>query len=98
MIEITKYHLDVLKNVSQRLTNLANSLPDNRISFAVELSTRPYGIMATAYEWSDLFPNADLFLLDKAEWFFDRNPKAVERGRLEFLSKISEWEVKYGVL
>lgn len=97
MIEITKYHLDVLKNASHRLTNLANSLPDNRISFAVELSTRPYGIMATAYEWSDLFPTADICLLDKAEWFFDSNQKAVERGRLEFLAKISEWEEKYGL-
>lgn len=98
MIEITKYHLDVLKNASQRLTNLANSLPDNRISFSVELSTRPYCIVATAFVWCGLCPNADISLLDKAEWFFDRNKKAVERGRLEFLSKISEWEVKYGVL
>ena len=98
MIEITKYHLDVLENVSHRLTNLANSLPDNRISFAVELSTRPYGVIAYAYEWSDLCPTAQIEEIEQAEWFFDRKPEAQEENRLEFLSKISEWEVKYGVL
>lgn len=97
MIEITKYHLDTLRNVSQRLTNLANLLPDNRISFSVELSSRPYGIRATAYEWSDTEPTADIVESEWAEWYFDRDPEYAEQKRLEFLSKVSEWEVKYGL-
>jgi hypothetical protein len=97
MIKLGEYHLDTLREVSDRLTNLANSLPDNRISFAVEFSTRPYGIMATAYEWRGLRPSSDIKTIDRAEWFFERDPEEAEQKRLELLDKVSEWEEKYGI-
>lgn len=98
MIKITSYHLDVLANVTQRLADLANSLPDNSISFSVELTNRPYSIVACVYEWSDLEPNTEIKTLDTAEWFFERHPEEAEQNRLYFLTKIAEWEVKYGLL
>lgn len=97
MIKLGEYHLDTLSEVSDRLANLANSLPDNRISFAVEFSSRPYCIIATAYEWNGLTPESDIEYMDRAEWFFDRDPKESERQRLELLDKVSEWEEKYSV-
>lgn len=97
MIKLGEYHLDTLREVTERLTNLANSLPDNRISFSVELSTRPYGIMATAYEWTSLTPASDIEYMDRAEWFFERDPEEAEQKRLELLDKVSEWEEKYGI-
>lgn len=98
MIEITRDHLDVLANVTHRLTVLANSLPDNRISFSIEFTNRPYAISASVYEWSSLDPNSEIKVFDTAEWFFDRNPEEAEQNRLYFLTKIAEWEVKYGLL
>lgn len=97
MIKLGEYHLDTLHEVSERLTNLANSLPDNRISFSVEFSSRPYGIMATAYEWTSLKPSANIRICDRAEWFFERDPEEAEQKRLELLDKVSEWEEKYGI-
>lgn len=97
MIKLGEYHLDTLHEVTDRLTNLANSLPDNRISFSVEFSSRPYGIMATAYEWTSLTPASDIEYMDRVEWFFDRDPEEAERQRLELLEKVSEWEEKYSV-
>ena len=97
MIKLGEYHLDTLREVTERLTNLANSLPDNRISFSVELSTRPYGIMATAYEWRGLIVGSGIEHMDRVEWFFDRDPEEAEQKRLELLDKVSEWEEKYGI-
>ena len=97
MIKLGEFHLDTLREVSDRLTNLANSLPDNRISFAVEFSSRPYCIIATAYEWSNLKPSANIKVMDRAEWFFDRDPEDSKRQRLALLDKVSEWEEKYSV-
>ena len=96
MIKLDEYHLDTLNEVTERLTNLANSLPNNKISFAVELSTRPYCIIATAFKWHGLKPNSDIKAMDRAEWFFDRDPEEAEQKRLELLDKVSEWEEKYG--
>lgn len=98
MIEITRDHLDVLANVTHRLTVLANSLLDNHISFSVEFTNRPYAIAACLYEWSGLEPNSEIKVFDTAEWFFDRHPEEAEQNRLYFLTKIAEWEVKYGLL
>lgn len=97
MIKLGEYHLDTLREVSERLTNLANSLPDNRISFVVEFSTRPYFIIAEAIEWTGLTPDSDIKRMDRVEWFCDRDPEEAEQKRLELLDKVSEWEEKYGI-
>lgn len=97
MIKLGEFHLDTLREVSDRLANLANSLPDNRISFAVEFSSRPYAIIAEAIEWNGIAPASDIEYMDRVEWFLDRDPEEAERQRLELLDKVSEWEEKYSV-
>lgn len=97
MIKLTKYHLDTLREVSNRIAILANSLSDNLISFSVSLSTRPYSITVFVYEWSDDAPNAPIVESDAFNWYFDRDPEEAEQKRLELLSKVSEWEEKYGL-
>ena len=97
MIKLGEYHLNTLNEVTERLANLANSLPDNRISFAVEFSSRPYAIIAEAIEWNGIVPASDIEYMDRVEWFFDRDPEEAERQRLELLDKVSEWEEKYGI-
>ena len=97
MIKLGEFHLDTLREVSDRLANLANSLPDNRISFAVEFSSRPYAIIAEAIEWNGIAPASDIEYMDRVVWFLDRDPEEAERQRLELLDKVSEWEEKYSV-
>lgn len=97
MIKITKHHLDTLREVSVRLAVLANSLPDNRVSFETGLSTKPYAVRVKAFEWSTTNPHTEILEMDGYDLYLERDPEEVEHGRIKLLAKVSEWEEKYGL-
>ncbi len=99
MFEITNYHLDVMRLATQTLSRIANNRPDEDVSFNVELSTRPYRICASAFEWyKDNDHESGIKGSEHVTWYLETDTERSEKERLSFLAKIAEWEVKYGLL
>jgi hypothetical protein len=99
MIEITKYHLDVMRLATQTLSSIANNRPDEDVSFNVELLTRPCCICASAFEWyKDNDHESGIKGAEHVVWYLETDAERSEKERLSFIAKIAEWEVKYGLL
>ena len=84
----TKKHLAIFSEASRRITELANQLPDNDVSFSIELCTRTFAVWYEAIEWEDE-------AIVKSDFYCYRLDSNDDGIRL--FNKITEWEKKYGL-